>query len=232
MVETYFALARPADGLTRFEDDGVIGCRSTQKHPASNFSVVARPNIHSLTRLVQMDSHTVYVLPTDQTYAVIEMMKKVGFTPGRSLSLMFVRNPLGGIDLDLTTVTGISARYDHTMFLAKQFFSAANMAFCEGIATLTSRAPECELICLGRLEAPTAGAMISQTNGTLGLYNISVTPEQRHRGLGGELVRALVGIAASRRCTATLQCHDSLVPWYERLGFRKYAEVVMMRREK
>ena len=229
MVETYFALARSAQDSCRFEDDGIIGCRSASTHPAANFSVVARPNIHSVSRLMKMGSHTVYVLPTDQSPSIIEMMRKVGFNPGVSLNLMFQRNPEGGVDLDLQTVNGVSARYDHTLFLARQFFSSANSDFCAGIASLTSAAKQCELLLLPGRSGPSAGAMISQVGETLGLYNISVAPEARGKGLGSELVRSLVGIAASRKCTATLQCHDSLVPWYERLGFRKYAEVVMMR---
>lgn len=229
MVETYFALARPAEGSRRFEDEGIIGCHSVSTHPAANFSVVARPNIHSVTRLFQREPHTVYVLPTDQTHSVVEMMRKAGFTVGVSLNLMFQRNPEGGVNLDLKTVTGVSERYDLTLFLARQFFSTANEAFCQGIATLTAQARQCELLVLPGRSGPAAGAMLSQTADTLGLYNISVAPENRHKGLGGDLVRSLVAIAASRRCTATLQCHDSLVPWYERLGFRKYGEIVMMR---
>ena len=229
MVETYLSLARSAEGARHFEDDGIVGVQATSNHPAANFSIVARPNIHSVTRLFQTSPHSAYVLPTDQSHSVVEMMKKAGFQQGSTLNLMFMRNPIGGINLDLETVKGFSARYDHTMFLAKQFFSAANASFCEGIATLTAAAETCELLALGGKTGTIAGAMLVQTSNTLGLYNISVAPENRHAGLGSDLVRSLVAIAASRNCTATLQCNDSLVPWYERLGFRKYAEVVMMR---
>lgn len=230
MVETYFALAKSATALCRFEDDGVIGCRAGDSHPAANFAVTARPNIHSVTRLFQHGPQTVYVLPTDQSYAVVEMFKKAGFTQGVTLNLMFLRNPEGGINLDLETIQGVSARFEHTMFLAKQFFSAANVSFCEGIAALTAAAGRCELLSLPGRSGPTAGAMLFQTGQTTGLYNISVSPELRYQGVGSNLVRSLVGIAAARKTTVTLQCHEPLVPWYERLGFRKYAEVVMMRK--
>lgn len=230
MVETYFALARTARGACRFEDEGIIGCRSESDHPAANFSVIARPNLPAITRLSKMDSHTAYVVPTDQTGSVLEMMRSAGFSAGTSLSLMFLRNPAGGVDLDLETVSGFSARYDHTMFLASQFFSMASSKFCEGISTMTASAETCELLRLPGRSSPAAGAMIFQTGAILGLYNITVAPEVRGEGLGASLVRSLIGIAASRKCTATLQCGESLVPWYERLGFRKYGEVVMMRR--
>ena len=229
MVETYFALAKSASGFCRFEDEGIIGCRSMSSHPAANFSVVARPNLPAITRLSQMGSHTAYVVPTDQSGSVVEMMRGAGFSTGNSLSLMFQRNPGGGVDLDLETVTGFSARYDHTKFLASQFFSTASSSFCDGISTMTALAEKCELIRLTGKNGVTAGAMLFQTGAILGLYNITVAPESRSQGLGGNLVRSLVGVAASRRCTATLQCNESLVPWYERLGFRKYGAVVMMR---
>ena len=224
------ALGKSAPGFCRFEDEGIIGCRSESDHPASNFSVVARPNLPAITRLSRLPSHTAYVMPTDQAGSVLKMMKSAGFSSGNVLSLMFMRNPSGGVDLDLETVTGFSARYDHTMFLASQFFSASGGSFCEGISTMTAQAPGCELLRLPGRAGPAAGAMIFQTGAVLGLYNISVSPESRGQGLGAKLVRSLIGVAASRKCTATLQCGESLVPWYERLGFRKYGEVVMMRK--
>ena len=230
MVETYFALSKSAHGACRFEDEGIIGCRSETDHPAANFSVVARPNLPAINRLAQYGSHTAYVVPTDQTGSVLEMMRSAGFVTGSSLSFMFCRNPSGGVNLDLETVQGYSARYDHTMFLASQFFSTASPSFCDGIASMTAYAEQCELLRLTGKAGVLAGAMICQTGAILGLYNITVAPESRHVGLGSELVRTLVGIAASRKCTATLQCQESLVPWYERLGFRKYGEVVMMRK--
>ena len=230
MVETYFALARSAEGSCRFEDEGIIGCKSTSDHPAANFSIVARPNLPAINRLVQLGVGTAYVVPTDQGSSVVEMMRGAGFLPGNTLSLMFQRNPSGGIDLDLETMAGFSARYDHTMFLASQFFSSSSASFSQGIATMTTQAQSCELLRLSGKNGPIAGAMVNQTENVLGLYNITVSPENRHNGLGSNLVRTLVAIAASRLCTATLQCNESLVPWYERLGFRKYGEVVMMRR--
>lgn len=229
MVETYLSLGKSAPGFCRFEDEGIIGCRSESDHPAANFSIVARPNLPAITRLSMLDSHTSYVIPTDQTGSVLEMMKSAGFSQGNTLSLMFVRRPIGGVDLDLETVNGISARYDHTMFLASQFFSAGD-AFCDGISRMTAQSEKCELLRLAGRNGPMAGAMIFQTGAVLGLYNISVSPESRGGGVGANLVRSLIGVAASRKCTATLQCNESLVPWYERLGFRKYGEVVMMRR--
>lgn len=230
MVETYFSLAKSAEGFSRFEDDGVIGCQSESTHPAANFAIVARPNIHSVTRMAERSSHTAYILPTDQGQAVVEMMSKAGYAKGSTLNLMFLRQPDAGIDLDIESVTKSLDRYDHMMFLAKQFFSAANNSFCEGIAALTAEAKDCELVRLPGRNGPMGGAMLTQTGPTLGLYNITVAPEHRHRGLGANLVRSLVGVAASRKSSATLQCSDSLVPWYEKLGFRRYGSVVLMRK--
>jgi ribosomal protein S18 acetylase RimI-like enzyme len=169
-------------------------------------------------------------MPTDQTGSVLGMMKSAGFSPGSTLSLMFLRNPSGSVDLDLETVQGFSNRYEHTMFLADQFFTNAGDSFCEGISMMTANASRCELLRLPGRFGPAGGAMIFQTGAVLGLYNISVSPEARGKGLGANMVRSLIGIAALRKCTATLQCNESLVPWYERLGFRKYGEVVMMRK--
>ncbi len=230
MAETYFALARSAAGSCRFEDEGIIGCRSELDHPAANFAIVARPTLGSIVGLFQNGPRTAYVMPTDQSGSVIQMMRGSGFKEGSPLSLLFMRRPEGGVDLDLETVTGFSDRYDHTMFLARQFFSSSGGSFCNDISTMTAHAERCELLRLSGKLGSIAGAMVVQTGNSLGLYNITVSPENRHSGLGSELVRSLVGIAASRGCTATLQCNDSLVPWYERLGFRKYGEIVMMRR--
>ncbi len=230
MVETYFALARAADGFTRYEDDGIIGCLSETVHPAANFSVVVRPNANSVGRLASRMGHSAYVLPTDQTASVVEMMNKAGYFTGHTLNLMFSRNPERGIDLDLESVTSTLSRYEHMLFLARQFFTTSNPSFCEGIAALAAEARSCELIRLSGKGGAIGGAMTVQVGSMMGLYNIAVAPDFRHKGLGSDLVRSLVGIAASRGLMATLQCSDSLVPWYERLGFRRYASVVMMRK--
>lgn len=233
MTETYFNIAKTAPGKTKYCDDGIYGWFSEIAHPATNVAVIARANpssLHALRR--QKDVHgpfTSYILPTNDDSAVLEMATRAGFSLSGRLNLMFLKPRLQKSAPELEFLSDASDRFDLTFFLARQFFLEMDEEFNTIIAGLTAKATKCELIRYRRGANLEAGAMISQIQDTLGFYNIAVSPERRHRGIGGTILSHLIGVAGARDCYATLQCNDSLVEWYERLGFRRYASVTMIR---
>ncbi len=233
MTETYFSIAQSAPGAQRYTGDGIMGWFSELAHPATNVAVIARPTPTSLLELRQMkDRHgpfTSYVLPTSDDSAVLEMATRAGYTVGGRLNLMFMRPRLQKCAPVLDFLTQSSERFDLTYFLARQFFHEMDDDFSTMIAGLTAKTPSCELIRFRRGTSLEAGAMVSQVRDTLGFYNIAVSPERRHRGVGGTILSHLIGLAGARESYAVLQCGDSLVEWYERLGFRRYGAVRMIR---
>ena len=233
MTETYFSIAQSARGATRYVDDGVMGWFSELEHPATNVAVIARATPQSLLDLRrQKDVHgpfTSYVLPTADNGAVLEMAARAGFTIGSRLNLMFLKPRPQKSSPDLEFMRDSSDRFDLVYFLARQFFFEMDDEFSTMIAGLTTKTPRCELIRFRRGANVEAGAMVSQVRDTLGFYNIAVAPDRRHRGVGGTVLSNLIGLAGARDCYAVLQCGDTLVEWYERIGFRRYGSVTMIR---
>jgi ribosomal protein S18 acetylase RimI-like enzyme len=233
MTETYFSIAQSAPGSTRYIADGIMGWFSEINHPATNVAVIARPTPKSLLELrTQKDIHgpfTSYVLPTNDDSAVLEMATRAGFTTAGRIHLMFLKPRPQRSAPELDFLTDSNDRFDLTYFLARQFFFEMDDSFSTMIAGLTAKSSRCELIQFRRGVVLEAGAMVSQVGDTLGFYNIAVSPERRHRGVGGTVLSHLIGLAGARECYAVLQCGDTLVEWYERLGFRRYGTVTMVR---
>ena len=233
MTETYFSIAQSAVGAKRYVDDGVMGWFSELDHPATNVAVIARATPKSLLELRrQKDIHgpfTSYILPTNDDSAVLEMATRAGFSVGSRLNLMFLKPRPQKAAPELEFLKDSSDRFDLTYFLARQFFFEMDDEFSTMIAGLTAKTTKCELIRFRRGPSLEAGAMVSQVRDTLGFYNIAVAPDRRHRGVGGTVLSHLIGLAGARDCYAVLQCGDTLVEWYERIGFRRYGSVVMIR---
>jgi ribosomal protein S18 acetylase RimI-like enzyme len=228
LTETYIALAYNATGFRTYEDEGIVGCLSDLQHPAANFVMIARPTPRSIQKLKQLSQERhlmAYLYPTPEVTSIVESLQRLGFEVSNRLNLMFYRGETTKKEIALETVSGFSERYDWALFLAKQFFSHVDEKFSQDIAGLTASA-RCDLL---RSFAGDCGAMVKQTSDTLGLYNIAVSGEKRNRGMGADLVRTLVAEAQERNLHSVLQCNDSLVEWYERLGFRRYDEITMMR---
>ncbi|MDX2065814.1 MAG: GNAT family N-acetyltransferase [Fimbriimonadaceae bacterium] len=74
-----------------------------------------------------------------------------------------------------------------------------------------------------------AAAMVSPTEESVGIYNLCVPASRRRLGHGGSLVKLILQASGGR--PVTLQCEPSLVPWYERFGFRSvdFVEIYAMR---
>ena len=54
------------------------------------------------------------------------------------------------------------------------------------------------------------------------IEDVAVAVDQQGRGVGGALIRYLLERAATAGCYKTiLDCADDVVPFYERLGFRR-----------
>lgn len=60
--------------------------------------------------------------------------------------------------------------------------------------------------------------------GTIGhIEDVAVHPDFGGRGIGQELVAQLIELASRARCyKVILNCHEHLIPFYERSGFRRH----------
>ena len=59
------------------------------------------------------------------------------------------------------------------------------------------------------------------------IEDVAVAKELQGKGIGKKVVRALLDHAERKGCYKTiLDCSDDLIPFYERLGFRKYSSAM------
>lgn len=59
------------------------------------------------------------------------------------------------------------------------------------------------------------------------IEDVVVAKEFQGRGIGQKVVRALLEYAQKRGCYKTiLDCSDDLIPFYEKLGFKKYSNAM------
>jgi ribosomal protein S18 acetylase RimI-like enzyme len=231
MTETYFAIGRGADNSSPFSEDGILGCFSTVRHPAANFAFISAPTAASIQKLKDHTKNSgaffCYVLPGSHQELAVEMMSFANFTATSELALMFQRkSDLEFYESELEFIDDPIKRFEHTMFLARQFFSNTDLDFLTEISRLTAKSPRCELI---QMNSSFCGCMAMESSDCLGLYNVAVSSDKRYRGYGSELIRQCQNLAHQRELNITLQCALNLVPWYERLGLRRYANVVLMR---
>lgn len=232
MTRTYLEVARHARGNQRFELEGIFGCHSEETHAAANFAFIARPSPESLNELQRKSQETPYftsyLLPTDRDDVVTEELLSRGFQLANRLHLMFYRgperNPLP-FDLKRQQFDQIHDRYEHMLFLAKQFFVDADLKFQRTIAMLTATSKKCQLFAWEQDRFTVMGGMYTEFENTLGLYNLAVAPSKRGKGYGQSMV--LDCLARSEMKYSTLQCHKPLVSWYESLGFRDYGTIQM-----
>jgi ribosomal protein S18 acetylase RimI-like enzyme len=232
-TETYFALGRSAAGASTYTDDGVLGLTSSSTHPAANFIVAARPSLQSIERLSQLETiekTTVYLLPTEDAELCTALLENRKFRITGRLAVMFERNGVrAGARLDLVPITDVQERTALVRQIAQMFFANPSESFLTELSLMTARAARCELLRLGPADNPQGGAMRVLTGDTVGLYNVAISPEARHKGTGAAMVSQIVREAHLKGQFCTLQCTEPLVEWYESLGFRRYGEIISFR---
>lgn len=61
------------------------------------------------------------------------------------------------------------------------------------------------------------------------IEDVAVHPDLQGRGIGGQIVRHLIEICREHGCyKVILDCAETLIPYYERLGFRLWSHAMRM----
>jgi ribosomal protein S18 acetylase RimI-like enzyme len=108
--------------------------------------------------------------------------------------------------------------------MANQFFSFHPSAHRELVAKATAESTlDLQWAHIGKKQL--GAVMLSRATAHLGLFNLCVSANHRHRGIGTQMVRAVLSIGEQERRAVLLQCDAKLCQWYESFGFRKTAKV-------
>lgn len=111
-------------------------------------------------------------------------------------------------------------------FMAENFFGAQSHKRRRALARLTAECPEFRLYFLTERNMTIAAAMVQESDGFAGVFNVCTAQEHRQRGLGANLVQAIRRLYS---CPTCLQCDSGLAPWYKKLGFVSSGSLIAYR---
>ena len=218
LVGTYFRLGHATPGAQIWKEDGFRICTGAFEHPICNFAADLNLSQRSLDRLLEIastrSSFNVYLLPGDEPRDVAEILADAGFRVGHTLHQMTAQPVTRPCGVDLVEAVTVHQRARVARFMVDQFFSRQAQAFRRRVAETTCAATEMPLYTVEDRGRIIAAAMLSESSGVLGVYNLCVAAAFRGRGWGTELLQGVVNIGAKKNLPVVLQCESSLRPWY------------------
>lgn len=227
LAKTYFALGATLPGAEIRREEGYTLCSGDLPHPLCNFAAELDLNPWAVRRLHERSLERpvlyTYLCPGDRPEHADELLLRAGFRERYAMPMMAAEALSGDCQLD--EATDPAERAEVARFMAEIFFARQTKAVREEIARATAEGEGLRLFGhrIGKLL--TAAAMVCESPGAVGLYNLCVTPAQRGRGHAGRIVAEVRRLAGQSGASVTLQCEPRLVPLYEGLGFREIGTV-------
>lgn len=170
---------------------------------------------------VRTDRFWVFHCDADQDKQLRTRMMRGGFLYRHRLAMLAWE---GDAPETFATLRQTTNREETAQFMVNQFFRTSATEMKEAIVASTVRSGHA-LWYAGAGGAAVGAVMTVATPGVLGLYNLCVDAAHRGLGTGSAIVRAVQAMAAAEKRNVVLQCDESLVGWYERLGFKRLGEV-------
>ncbi|CAN5377682.1 hypothetical protein BH11ARM2_BH11ARM2_02940 [soil metagenome] len=205
----------------RVEEDGFVAWLAPGDPPVANFAFVRQVDPWSARRLAEIAGRQgrfrVYASRVEEV--ANEVLDRAGFVR-RGEARIMLASP-GGDPGGLAPEQEEDPR-EVAVFVADQFFARAVPARRDAFARSIASAPDTRLVSVRDRGGIVAAAMLSSTEGMLGIYNLCVAPRRRGVGIGTELVR---WVLAHSSHPVTLQSDPSLEPWYRKSGFRTVGAV-------
>lgn len=127
-------------------------------------------------------------------------------------------------DMVVLEATVDGARDALCLFAARTFFTRTAERSQRRIAEATARSGH-RLWGVWDEHGPVAAMMTSESFSAVGIYNLCVRTDQRHRGTGSAMVAHALSLAESANKPVVLQCDPNLSDWYAVQGFRAFGSV-------
>lgn len=206
----------------RIEEAGFVAWLAPGDPPVANFALVQGIDPWAARRLAEIAARQgrfrVYGPPSAGETAD-EVLERAGFLSRGEARIMVAPpggDPGGLIPEQDEDPEGAAA------FVADQFFPRSAPARRDAFARCIAKAPDTRLLSVRDRGGIVAAAMLSSTDGVLGVYNLCVAPRRRGTGIGTDLVR---WILAHSPLPVTLQTDPMLEAWYRKGGFRSVGNV-------
>lgn len=219
LVFTYRSLVEAVPNSSVHSIDGGILASGPIRHPICNFALVTSLDDQKISSLADLDCGNwfhLYYVSEDSVRPEI-----CGFQPAYHLTLMSAPAVPNQAYENLTKAEN-SERKEVARFMANQFFGRSGQSTMELVSSATASGCGLDLYGIkstGLISRLFIAAMLTQTEGVTGLYNLCVDNSQRGKGHGKKMVERIIAQASVRQKRTVLQCDSSLVNWYETLGF-------------
>ena len=227
LARTYLALGRASPDSRIVEQSEFMACTGPVAHPVCNFAIAQDINAGAARALADLACDR----PTFNVYVASEQaddpgsrLCAEGFRQAYRLRLMVGEGTREETPCVLQRC-GSAERLETADFMVREFFGRSESASRDAIRSATAAAPELELYEVRDCGTRVAAAMLSRSEGLVGLYNLCVRFDMRGKGWGSTIVRSILALAGAEGLSVSLQCDPSLEVWYERLGFHAVGSV-------
>lgn len=218
LAATYRSLASSVVDTRVIENEYGLLALSSTLHPLANFAILKDPN--NADKILELigEQRGIHV------YSVGEdpIQTRFNLRPGYSLRLMrHTAEAIPTSKFEIRFAGSMQEREEIANFMVDQFFKRSSRQSQQLVAAATANGEGLNLVgfrtgFLGRLAA---AAMLVPTERTLGLYNLCLAPSLRGKGMGTQILNAILMHGRELEKTVLLQCEGKLVPWYQRNGF-------------
>jgi GNAT superfamily N-acetyltransferase len=237
IIATYVGLATALSETQVWEEPEYMRCSSKLELSICNFAARFRMvgsfelNEERLDSLLQharrSRSFRAFLMPGDEPADVQEWLENLGFWQMHELVQMGCAEAASDASLQLQRAESEADRVAVAKFMAEQFFGSYGASFREPIVRATAGSRH-------RLEYYVEGGtiraavMLTESEATIGLYNLCVAKPYRKKGLGASMVNEVIEAAREVGRFVTLQCDESLRNWYEKRGFKQTGTLVSL----
>lgn len=226
LFRTYFALGLATPGAKYVQEPGYDLCLGNVDHPVCNFAGRVKLDPWVANQLVEIAierrAFNVYSAPgnsPDNRELRDEILVRAGFQRSYCLRQMLWDSKPVQLPIDLQFAETASERREVANFMSNQFFSRHSNIFRRRVADATVHASQLGLYTVRNRGDIIAALMLSDDTNVTGLFNLCVKPHEQSRGFGGAIVSEVCRRAYENGRVVSLQCDDTLAPWYERQGF-------------
>jgi GNAT superfamily N-acetyltransferase len=230
LTQTYFALGLAIAGSTRRDEEGFSCCLGRLPHPICNFAARLDLDPWSVRRLrdaaAASPSFQVYHSPGDSPDKPESIMRRAGFQVSFRLVQMISEPREVSKTIELGAALEVDERMRLSAFMIDQFFSRQHTSFRRVVSQATADA-NLELYGYYESEEIAGAMMVCATEDCLGVYNLCVRSAKRSRGIGSKMVQWALAQGFEAGKQLTLQCDETLAPWYEALGFERVGVVTV-----
>ncbi len=235
IVDTYTKLAQVMPGVTVRDFGHHLRAESKLDMVMGNFAIRFDASSENLTECLddlelaarRHRTFRIFLLDGDRPSSLRFLLEGRGFLHQDQMHQLACLTD-GENPPEMLEATAPDERTAISQFMVRCFFLRRDPGLRRVVTRATADSGH-RLFYLGSLQDPLGAVMLTESPGSVGLYNLCVSPPHRERGLGGQILRFARHFAFRSGSPILLQCHPSLTIWYAKQGFFGFGDVFSLR---